>query len=399
MAHIWMYWDRTDDPPSPSPGLKILNQHWLESSDIPPQACGFRLGPPPWRGAYYFAQPLLESEPFSLGGLEYSSNGAREAGAEPNDVLIARGPVGKCRGVGSFEFQTSLNQLDIHHDKARLDGAGSFIAEFTSVKEIEWLDSSGQPFNWKPSQAEPIEMAAPKVVICVQPVPAITPEGEVVGHPLGFVDCRWESDGGIIPEDPFATPLPSTSRSSGRRPTVTPNSTLMARAGGILAGISNPKMRAIVPRRAHRARTSKIEIACPVLLTFGALLGKAPGSPEGPRTVKYRFVLPPWGKSTIFTAVLADDEPHLFEHTAIFPFQPAVKPSNGEGTGRSPSSDFASPSQRPDDQPHGHAPLQDHDLEIAAAPDRHHTVWARVEALTAEEVRTSGWARIDLVCR
>jgi hypothetical protein len=394
-----MYWDRDDDPPSPSPGLKILNQHWQESSDIPPKACGFLLGPPPWRGAYFFAEPLLESKPFRLGDMEYSSDWATDHGAESDDVLFARGPVGACK-AGSFEFKTSLAAFGIHHDKPVQDRAGSFIAEFTSVKDIEWLDSTGNPFDWKPTQPKPIKIAKPKAIICVKPVPAITPGGNVVGNPLGFVDCRWETDGGVIPNDPSVTPLPSTHAQSAPRRRVAPSRRLIARTGGILAGISDPRSRRRVPQIRQRAIDPEVEVTCPVLLTFGAVLGKAPGSPEGPQVVKYRFVLPPWGKSTIFTAVLSDNKPHLFEHTAAFPFQEAIKPSKGGATDQAASDDFVSPSLPPDDgAEEGDVPIHDNDPDLAVEPDFHHTVWARVEALTAEEVTTSGWARIDLVCR
>lgn len=100
---IIMHWDRGDSLGDPIAGIEILS---YEAIEIPPNACGFRLGFPNqnWYGAWYFADPGLQGHPFVSGGIEYSS---AFSGVPSPDAIVATGPVHACTS-GSYIFQTPL---------------------------------------------------------------------------------------------------------------------------------------------------------------------------------------------------------------------------------------------------------------------------------------------------
>jgi hypothetical protein len=68
---IIMYWDRVDSLGDPIAGIEILSD---EAIEIPPDACGFRLGLPNhnWYEGWHFTPPGGVS-PFANGGIKYSS--------------------------------------------------------------------------------------------------------------------------------------------------------------------------------------------------------------------------------------------------------------------------------------------------------------------------------------
>ena len=89
MAVVRMYWDRSEDLQPldgrvPALGLEVEGQHWQESSDVPPNACGFMLGPPPWRGYWRFSPPGRESEVFERFDVRYESTALPDWG----DVVL-----------------------------------------------------------------------------------------------------------------------------------------------------------------------------------------------------------------------------------------------------------------------------------------------------------------------
>ena len=108
MATLVMYWDEIDIYGDPVAGIRIENAP--DGVEVPPQACGFRLGHDnePWYGGWHFAEPNVPGQALTHFGITYSS---AFTGIPSPSAIEARGPVHGCAGsAGTYVFVTLLGE-------------------------------------------------------------------------------------------------------------------------------------------------------------------------------------------------------------------------------------------------------------------------------------------------
>lgn len=370
-SKIIMYWDREDIFGNSLANIEVLSNLWI---DVPPNACGFRLGRhnEPWHGAWYFAAPTVYGEPFGHGGIEYSS---AFTGASPGPIA-AIGPVHGCTS-GAFSFQTPLAQYGVADDEPWVRGAGSFVADFDEAQDIEWLDFAGT----------------------IIPPQDIGPDPEPPQLPPEFFESPPEVKGCFRDfQGTRHCPAAATARA------VAPTRRLPAEVAAVVARNSGflPGVRVITPPTAAATRTvrsGKIEVDCPAELVLDATFFK--DYTFAPATVRYRFRFAHGPVSTVFSRLVSEAGANTFTHAVPIPLPaPVGAPPSGGGVALGATSMAVVVQPEEPSSPGGGVALDTTDFTIEPLPDNEHKGSVRVEVINAfEGVVASAWQTYHVVCR
>lgn len=378
-----MHWDRVDSLGDPIAGIEILSYDAIE---IPPTACGFRLELPNqvgWPGAWYFAAPGVQGQPFESGGIEYSS-ACCGFGWAP-DPIVATGPVHACTS-GSYFFQTPLATFGISGDAPVIAGAGSFVAEFSSEDDIEWLDFAGQvvPKAHPPTGEPKIPKLPPEFF---EKLPRLKPCIRDFEQKL---HCPMEASQGSLAPDPDALTL-SVSPPPGI-------ALLVAAGNGIL-----PQVKAISAPAEEVNDTphgSKLEVTCPAELVLTATFFK--DHTFEPAIAAYRFRFAHGPVSTVFSTLVDKDGENTVFHSVPIPLPPPIGGNPGGGGGVPPGPGTVAVVVKPIEpiNPGGNGPpTSSQEFTVEALPGNEHRSSVRVEVVNAfEGVVSSEWATYHLVC-
>jgi len=379
MAQLIMYWDRVNPLGDPIADIEVLGNMPIE---VPPNACGFRLGFPnqPWSGAWYFARFGVQGLAFNHNGIPYSS---AFTGPSP-DAISARGPVHGCsNSSGSYEFQTPLGQFGIAADEPVIAGAGSFVADFTTADDIEWLDHAGQVVVPEGSGPDPEKSTLPP---------------EFFEQPPDVKGCFRDFDGELHCPDgtDTAAMAPGVNLGLAGREGTQPGIALLVAAGsGIL-----PQVATIAAPRGRAATTSvgaKVEVLCPAALVLTATFYKDPDA--APAVVNYRFRFAHGPVSTVFTTVVPEGEAHAVFHSVPIPLPPPLGGPPSGGVVPSGPGNLAVYVRPDDGVGGGGSPQADVGLAVEALPDNEHKGSVRVEVTNAfEGTVTSKWVTYHMVC-
>ncbi len=379
MSTIIMYWDRINPLGEPVAGIEILSN---QAVDIPPNACGFRLGLSNhnWHEAWYFARHGNAGLVFSHNGIAYSS---AFTGAPSPDAISARGPVHGCSS-GSYEFNTPLGAFGIAGDAPVVAGAGSFIADFTHEGDIEWLDSAGKPIKKSDGGKPPKGAKLPKEFFEKPP--------EVKGCFRDFegkLHCPEEADSAAMAKGPalaaFARSAPPTAMFM-----------LASARSGII-----PQFQAIAAPAAGTAQGArgKVEVVCPAELTLTATFFKEQSM--DPATVQYRFRFAHGPVSTVFSAAVDKDGANSVAHSVPIPLPPPLGGNGGGGSvppGPGGLSIFVKPEEPPFPSGSTVQPIEPN-FTVEALPPNEHKSSVRVEVVNAfDGVVASSWVTYHLVC-
>jgi peptidoglycan hydrolase-like protein with peptidoglycan-binding domain len=378
---IIMYWDRVDHSGDPISGIEILSNDAIE---ISPNACGFRLGLPnhEWDGGWHFAFPGGVA-PFENGGIEYSS---AFTGVPSPDAIVATGPVHGCTSTSaSYMFQTPLAEFGISGDEPVIAGAGSFVADFSSEDDIEWLDSAGDVIEKaEPPVGEPeIPQLPPEFF---EELPRLTPCIRDFEQKL---HCEKPSEESVVPPPDALTigvaPSPGIAR-------------LVAAGSGML-----PQVRTIGAPAGEVNQTShgsKLEVTCPAELVLTATFFK--DHTFDPAIVAYRFRFAHGPVSTVFSTMVDKDGENTVFHSVPIPLPPPIGGTPGRGGGVPPGPGTVAVVVKPvrPVNPGGSSPpTHSHEYTVEALPGNEHKSSVRVEVVNAfEGVVSSEWATYHLVC-
>lgn len=377
MSTVIMYWDRIDPLGDPIAGIEILNNN--HAVEIPPEACGFRLGLPgeAWSEAWYFAQPGGLGAPFEAAGIEYSST---FIGTPSPDAIEARGPVHGCSS-GEYRFQTPLGALGIAGSDPVFAGAGAFVADFTSEDDIEWLDSAGK---------------AVKVPTISRPKPSKLPE-DFFEKPPNVRGCFRDFDGNLhCPKaaDTAAMQLGMNALTLSRALPPPRMAMLVAAGSGILPQVTQISA---PTGGVNDTPQGKVEVHCPAELVLTATFFKDPTFEAA--TVEYRFRFAHGPVSTVFSTLVHKEGANAVFHSVPIPLpRPVGQTPSGGGVTTGPVE--LAVSVKPEDPPFGGgSPVASQTFVAEALPDNEHKSSVRVEVINAfEGVVSSGWATYHLVC-
>ncbi|MGH8480263.1 MAG: peptidoglycan-binding domain-containing protein [Gammaproteobacteria bacterium] len=378
---IIMYWDRVDSLGDPIAGIEVDS---YEAIEIPPDACGFRLGLPNhnWYEGWHFAAWGGLGSPFANGGIEYSS---AFTGVPSPDAIVATGPVHACTS-GSYMFQTPLAAFGISPDEPVIAGAGSFVADFSSEDDIEWLDSAGMviPKPHPPAGEPKIPELPPEFF---ERLPRLTPCIRDFDQKL---HCPIDaSQASIVPD------LDALTLAVAPPPGI---ALLVAAGSGIL-----PRVKAIAAPAGEVNDTphgSKLEVTCPAELVMTATFFK--DHTFEPAIAAYRFRFAHGPVSTVFSTLVDKDGANTVFHSVPIPLPPPIGGTPGGGGGVPPGPGTVAVVVKPIEpiNPGGSGPpTQSQEFTVEALPGNEHKGSVRVEVVNAfEGVVSSEWATYHLVC-
>ncbi|MQA89504.1 MAG: hypothetical protein GEU90_04635 [Gemmatimonas sp.] len=391
MPQIIMYWDGITPLGDPTAGMEILNAG-NQFIEIPPEACGFRLGIPgePWYDSWFFAEPNNYGT-FQHQGITYSSS---FTGSSPS-AIEAVGPVHGCVN-GSYAFQTPLGDFGISGDDPVVAGAGSFVAEFADASEITWLDFAGAAVELPDVGGEDPES------------PELPPE--FFEEPPEVEGCYRDFLGQLqCPPDAFPHPEeigPGTPGLTGTELSPTAHRLHLPRGVAALVAAESgvlPRIKSITRPQGEvtRANTTKVEVACPAELVLNATFFKSSSAPPGTVLYRFRFVHGPI--STVFSTLVDQDGPNHVSHSVPIPLPPPIRPDGSGGGGRPPgtATNLAIYFDPGDVGPPGGGtpPVIEPHFAVDALPSNEHKSSVRVEVLNAfEGVVSSSWMTYHLVC-
>jgi hypothetical protein len=371
MPQIVMFWDEINVFDDATAGLRIEQNH--QYIEIPEDACGFRLQRPgqDWTDHWHFANPGNPGQTFSFQGIQYSSSFAGSA-----EFVEARGPVGGCAGgSGSYVFVTSLGSFGITGDDPIAAGAGSFIADFTSESDIEWLNAAGQVIE--------LEVPDPSVE------PADLPP-EFFEQPPEVKGCFRDFEGNLqCPEDTDSAGQAAGGAPSGGLALFIASNTLVVPGLVLAEDLTGPETPV--------ASGQPVKIGCPAELIMTVRFVKSASAPAA--TVRYRFQFAHGPRSTVFEKHVSDAGLTTVIHSVPIPLPKPIGPTPGGGI--TPGADeFAV--FRPPVDPIPTDPsvqLDNAGLTIEPLPDNEHKGSVRVEVINgADGIIVSGWASYHLVC-
>lgn len=380
---IIMHWDRADSLGDPITGIEILS---YEAVEIPSNACGFRLGLPnhEWHEGWHFAAPGFAGSAFASGGIVYSS---AFTGVPSPDAIVATGPVHACTG-GSYMFQTPLAAFGISGDDPVVAGAGSFVAQFSSEDDIEWLDFAGKVIQKSnpPGQGKPKIPKLPKEFFEEPP--------KVKGCFRDFdekLHCPEGTSPASIAPDPHALTLGAAA---------SPGIALLVAAGsGIL-----PQVQAISASAEVLGDTpqgSKVEVTCPAELVLTATFFK--DHTFEPAVAAYRFRFAHGPVSTVFSTLVDKDGANSVFHSVPIPLPPPIGGGTpGGGGGVTPGPGNVAVVVKPIEPINpggGGPPTHSQEFTVEALPGNEHKGSVRVEVVNGfEGVVSSAWETYHLVC-
>lgn len=309
---VIMSWDQID----PSEGDAIAVLEIDGDLEVPPEACGFRLGlhGHDWTGGWHFGTYGNIGNPLVRHGVLYSS-------ANPNigqqGPIEATGPVGACAGSNyAYNFITPLaGPFGVVGD-APLHGspsAGSFVADVYDGTHLEWLDFAGNA------------IAAPKPGKPDPKPPKLPPE--FIGESPGLANCIRDFDNTYHCDD-------SAQAAHRSRPGLRATRAGRAAAEQTVAhpGIISAAM-TVMPASTQSGLPAD-GIACPASLVLNGTIHRNPAfqpDPDehadyalNPPVVEYRFYfVPEHVASTRFTVALSEPETAV-SHIVPIPLPPPI---------------------------------------------------------------------------